>query len=63
MKDLLTDIISNNKKGLALIDTATGTGKTFNVSDYIAQEIDELVAQKRKIIFITHLKKTCHLPS
>ena len=57
MKDLLTDIISNNKKGLALIDTATGTGKTFNVSDYIAQEIDELVAQKRKIIFITHLKK------
>lgn len=57
MKDLLTDIISNNKKGLALIETATGTGKTFNVSDYIAQEIDRLTSQKRKIIFITHLKK------
>ena len=40
-----------------MIETATGTGKTFNVSDYIAQEIDRLTSQKRKIIFITHLKK------
>lgn len=57
MKDLLTDVISNNAKGLLLLDTATGTGKTFNVSDYIAQEIDILAPKKRKIIFITHLKK------
>lgn len=57
MKSLLTEILSENEKGLILIDTATGTGKTFNVSDYIAQEIEMLALQGRKIIFITHLKK------
>lgn len=57
MKQILDDILSQHTKGLVLLDMPTGTGKTYQVTEYIAQQIDQLKAQNRKIIFITHLKK------
>ena len=57
MKQILDDILSQHTKGLVLLDMPTGTGKTYQVAEYIAQQIDQLKAQNRKIIFITHLKK------
>lgn len=61
MKQILDDILAQHKKGLVLLDMPTGTGKTYQVTDYITEHIDQLKSQNRKIIFITHLKKNLPL--
>ena len=45
MKQILDDILSQHTKGLVLLDMPTGTGKTYQVAEYIAQQIDQLKAQ------------------
>lgn len=42
------------KKGLLLIDMPTGTGKTYNVAEYIANNYEKI---EGKIFFVTQLKK------
>lgn len=55
MQTLLTNFcFSNDKAGLLLIDMPTGTGKTYNVIDFIYKNYQKV---KNKIIFITNLKK------
>lgn len=61
MKQIIDDILAQHKKGLVLLDMPTGTGKTYQVTDYITEHIDQLKSQNRKIIFITHLKKNLPL--
>jgi hypothetical protein len=48
---------NQNLKGLALIPAPTGFGKTYVTCDFIAKNIDRLLEQKRKVIFVTPLLK------
>lgn len=57
MKRILQYHLWKQKSGLLLLDMPTGSGKTFDVVDWIAQNIDTLSSKKRKILFITHRKK------
>lgn len=45
---------SEKESGLLLVDMPTGTGKTYNVIDFIYKNYERV---KNKIIFITNLKK------
>ncbi|MBE0469948.1 MAG: hypothetical protein IBX55_10640 [Methyloprofundus sp.] len=44
-------------KGLALIPAPTGFGKTYVTCDFIAKNIERIIEQKRKVIFVTPLLK------
>lgn len=57
MKSVLEDYLSDQNKGLLLLDMPTGSGKTYSIVDYIATHIDTLKDSGRKIVFITPLKK------
>lgn len=57
MKSVLEDYLSDQNKGLLLLDMPTGSGKTYSIVDYIATYIDTFKDSGRKIIFITPLKK------
>ena len=48
---------SSIENGLMLIDMPTGAGKTHFVIEYIYNHIEQFAAAKRKIFFITTLKK------
>ncbi len=56
MKMLLEEFCNNKdiKKGLFLIDMPTGTGKTYSVAEYIANNFEKI---EGKIFFVTQLKK------
>lgn len=56
MKKVLESFCNNTniKKGLILIDMPTGTGKTFSVAEYIANNYEKVSG---KIFFVTQLKK------
>lgn len=56
MKKILEDFCNNKDiaKGLLLIDMPTGTGKTYKVAEYIANNYEKI---KGKIFFVTQLKK------
>lgn len=45
---------SDKKKGLLLVDLPTGMGKTYKVTEYIANNYEKI---KGKIFFVTQLKK------
>lgn len=45
------------KNGLFILPPPTGSGKTFNVIQFIANNYKEFKRQGRKILFITNLKK------
>jgi hypothetical protein len=44
-------------KGLTLIPAPTGFGKTYVTCDFIAKNIERIIEQKRKVIFVTPLLK------
>ena len=55
MQNILTKYcIEDNDNGLLLIDMPTGSGKTFNIIEFIFNNFDKI---KRKVFFITPLKK------
>ncbi|MBD2629227.1 hypothetical protein [Trichormus variabilis] len=56
MQDILNKYCAN-KQGLLLLSMPTGFGKTYNVLKYIYDNYKEFADQKKKIIFITNLKK------
>lgn len=49
--------LDENSKGLLLLSMPTGFGKTYNVLNFICENYKDFAVQKRKIIFITNLKK------
>lgn len=56
MRKILEDFCNNTdrSKGLLLIDMPTGTGKTYSVAEYIANNYEKI---EGKIFFVTQLKK------
>lgn len=56
MKKILEKFCNDKErsKGLLLIDMPTGTGKTYNVAEYIADNYEKI---ESKIFFVTQLKK------
>ena len=55
MQNILTKYcIEDNDNGLLLIDMPTGSGKTYNIIEFIFNNFDKL---KKKVFFITPLKK------
>lgn len=56
MKKVLENFCNDKsiKKGLLLIEMPTGTGKTYSVAEYIADNYEQIDG---KIFFVTQLKK------
>jgi len=57
MEELLHKYCQPCNSGLLLLSLPTGFGKTYNVIKFIYSNYKEFADQKRKIIFITNLKK------
>ncbi|MTF39627.1 hypothetical protein [Cyanobacterium aponinum] len=57
LQNILREYALDQKKGLLLLSMPTGFGKTHNVLDFIYQNYHKFKTEKRKIIFITNLKK------
>ena len=57
MEEILNEYCKQSNPGLLLLSMPTGSGKTYNVLKFIYSNYKEFAAQKRKIIFITNLKK------
>lgn len=58
MQELLEQhCLGEDAKGLLLLSMPTGFGKTYNVLNFIYKNYKDFAAQKRKIFFITNLKK------
>lgn len=57
MEEILNDYCKQSNPGLLLLSMPTGSGKTYNVIKFISSNYKEFASQKRKIIFITNLKK------
>jgi hypothetical protein len=57
MQEILNKYCKPNNHGLLLLSMPTGFGKTYNVLKFIYDNYHEFADQKRKIIFITNLKK------
>ncbi|MFK0732613.1 MAG: hypothetical protein ACFKPT_30270 [Gloeotrichia echinulata GP01] len=61
MEEILNEYCKQSNPGLLLLSMPTGSGKTYNVINFIYSNYKEFAAQKRKIIFITNLKKNLPL--
>lgn len=57
MEQILNEYCKQFNPGLLLLSMPTGSGKTYNVLNFIYSNYEEFAAQKRKILFITNLKK------
>ncbi|WP_009631111.1 hypothetical protein [Synechocystis sp. PCC 7509] len=57
MEEILNEYCKQINPGLLLLSMPTGFGKTYNVIKFIYSNYKEFAFQKRKIIFITNLKK------
>lgn len=58
MKKILNEYChSQCEPGLLLLSMPTGFGKTYNVLNFIYEYYEEFAAQKKKILFVTNLKK------
>lgn len=57
MEEILNEYCKQSNPGLLLLSMPTGSGKTYQVLKFIHSNYKEFAAQKRKIIFITNLKK------
>ncbi|WP_155746873.1 hypothetical protein [Scytonema sp. UIC 10036] len=57
MEEILNEHCTQSHSGLLLLSMPTGFGKTYNVIKFLYSNYKEFAAQKRKIIFITNLKK------
>ena len=57
MKEILNEYCTQPNHGLLLLSMPTGSGKTYNVLNFIYSNYKEFAAQSRKILFITNLKK------
>ena len=57
MEEILNEYCKQSTSGLLLLSMPTGSGKTYNVIKFIYSNYKEFATQKRKIIFITNLKK------
>lgn len=54
--------LDKDATGLLLLSMPTGFGKTHNVLDFIYKHYKDFAEQKRKIFFITNLKKNLPFP-
>ncbi len=61
MKEILNAYCKQSNPGLLLLSMPTGSGKTYHVLEFIYSNYQEFAAQKRKILFITNLKKNLPL--
>ncbi|BAY77174.1 hypothetical protein NIES25_36340 [Nostoc linckia NIES-25] len=57
MEEILNQYCKQDNPGLLLLSMPTGFGKTYNVLNFIYFNYKEFAKQKRKILFITNLKK------
>ncbi len=57
MEQILNEYCRQTHPGLLLLSMPTGFGKTYNVLNFIYSNYQEFAKEKRKIIFITNLKK------
>ncbi|MDZ8090785.1 MAG: hypothetical protein RMZ42_02415 [Nostoc sp. DedQUE05] len=57
MEEILNQYCKQDNLGLLLLSMATGSGKTYIVLKFIHSNYKEFAKQKRKILFITNLKK------
>jgi hypothetical protein len=57
MEEILNEYCKQSYPGLLILSMPTGSGKTYNVLSFIYNNYKEFAAQKRKIFFITNLKK------
>ncbi|MEH2295017.1 DEAD/DEAH box helicase family protein [Nostoc sp.] len=57
MEQILNEYCKQFNPGLLLLSMPTGSGKTYNVLNFIYSNYEEFAAQNRKILFITNLKK------
>ena len=57
MEDILNKYCQKSRPGLLILSMPTGFGKTYNLLNFIYTHYQEFAQQKRKIIFITNLKK------
>ncbi|MEH2376097.1 DEAD/DEAH box helicase family protein [Nostoc sp.] len=57
MEQILNEYCKQINPGLLLLSRPTGSGKTYTVLNFIYSNYEEFAAQKRKILFITNLKK------
>ena len=64
MKELLNKYCLENKNdtGLMLLDMPTGTGKTYNVLQFIKDFLKDVNNQNKRIFFVTTLKKNLDDP-
>ena len=54
--------LNKDATGLLLLSMPTGFGKTHNVLDFVYKHYKDFAEQKRKIFFITNLKKNLPFP-
>jgi hypothetical protein len=57
MEQILNEYCKQFNPGLLLLSMPTGSGKTYNVLNFIYSNYEDFAAQDRKILFITNLKK------
>ena len=57
MEHILNEYCKQFNPGLLLLSMPTGSGKTYKVLNFIYSNYEEFTAKKRKIWFITNLKK------
>ncbi|MCF0215420.1 MAG: hypothetical protein HUK21_02985 [Fibrobacteraceae bacterium] len=57
MQEAIAHFCENSKNGLFLLDMPTGSGKTYNVLDLIANNYNKPPYKNTKFFFITTLKK------
>ncbi|MBD2504403.1 hypothetical protein [Anabaena azotica] len=57
LEEILNQYCKQDNSGLLLLSMPTGFGKTYSVINFINSNYKEFAKQKRKILFITNLKK------
>ena len=57
MKEAMDKFCKSRENGLFLLDMTTGSGKTFNVLEFIAENYNKEEYKDSKFFFITNLKK------
>lgn len=57
MKEAMDKFCKSRDNGLFLLDMTTGSGKTFNVIEFIAENYNKEEYKDSKFFFITNLKK------
>lgn len=56
MKEAMDKFCKSRENGLFLLDMTTGSGKTFNVLEFIAENYNKEEYKDSKFFFITNLR-------